>query len=319
LVKHTHDVEAWMKKVAGQERGLARATMLGNLVVVGQSLFGSDAKVRLSDLVGVNDKHYDCLRDQHWRPNRPATKRDARMEPIKPGDGLPPEDLMDTSQRKHTPRKVVSPIDIPVWDKARWGGTCYGWDDHQPPFMGLMFRDLEAGKKIFTGWNNRWSREDAEDSLRVTIVTGIYKSNPHHYGVIVGPNIDHINADFRSGDTVSLISRINRMTPATSENLTNFLKAFNKFNAFLLIPAQLPTNRQSVPEFEFKLALLKRHLHIRPAWQIGENDHDIVALDDDEDPFIPEGVVNDPVIKAIAARRARRNGPVNPSASNSPC
>lgn len=144
-----------MKKVAGEERGLARAALLGNLVVIGQSLFGSDAKVRLSDKVGVNDKHCDCLRDRHWRPDRPVTKRDTPMEPIKLGNGSPPEALMDTSQRKHTQRKVVSPIDIPVWDKARWGGTCYGWDDHQPPFMGLMFRDLEAGKRIFReGLNN---------------------------------------------------------------------------------------------------------------------------------------------------------------------
>lgn len=173
--------------------------------------------------------------------------------------------------------------------------------------MGLMFKNLEAGKKIFTDWHARWGREEAEDALRVTIVTGIHRSNPHHYGVIVGPNIDHITADFRSGDTFSMVSRINMMTPATAENLTNFLKVFNKFDAFFLMPAQLPSSSQSAPEIEFELALLKRHLHIRPAWQIGENDHDIVALDDEEDPFIPEGVVDAPVIKAIAARHARNN------------
>ena len=98
------------------------------------------------------------------------------------------------------------------------------------------------------------------------------------------------------------------MTPPTSRNLTNFLKEFNKFKAFFLMPAQLPTSNQSMPEIEVRLALLKRHLHIRPAWQLGENDPDIVALGEDEDPFIPEGVVDAPVIKAIAARRTRRNG-----------
>lgn len=302
------DPEAWMKKVAGEERGLARAAMLGNVVAIGRSLFGSDTKVRLSDWVGDNDKYYDCLRDQHWRPNRSIAKRDVPKEPIKLGDGPPPEDLMDTSQRKHTQRKVFSPIDVPVWDKAGWGGTCYGWGDRQPPFMGLMFKNLEAGKKIFTDWHARWGREEAEDALCVTIVTGIHKSNPHHYSVIVGPNIDHIMADFRSGDTFGMVSRINQMTPATSENLTNFLKVFKAFDAFFLMPAQLPSSSQSAPEIEFKLALLKRHLHIRPAWQIGENDHDLVALDDDESPFIPEGVVDAPVIKAIAAQRARKNG-----------
>ncbi|AYH44447.1 hypothetical protein [Azoarcus sp. DN11] len=306
------DAEAWMRKVAGEERGLARAAMLGNVVAIGRNLFGSDAKVRLSDWMGDNDKYYDCLRDQHWRPNRTVSKRNDLKGTIKPGDGPPPDELMDTSQRKHTQRKVFSPIDIPVWDKAGWGGTCYGWDDRQPPFMGLMFKNLEAGKKIFTDWLARWGRDEPEDALRVTIVTGISKSNPHHYAVVVGPNIDLITADVRSGSTVSMVSRINRMTPATSENLTNFMKVFNKFDAFFLMPAQLPRSKQSSPEIEFQLGLLKRHLHVRPAWQIGENDHDIVALDDEEDPFIPEGVVDAPVIKAMAARRARKNGRIGP-------
>ncbi|SFQ57773.1 hypothetical protein SAMN05216578_101152 [Halopseudomonas formosensis] len=302
------DTEAWMKKIAEEERGLARAAMLGNVVAIGRNLFGGDAKVRLSDWVDENDKHYDCLRDQHWRPNRSVSKPDVSKEPIKLGSGPPPEELMDTSQRKHTQRKVFSPIDIPAWDKAGWGGTCYGWDGRQPPFMALMFKNLEAGKKIFTDWHARWGREDVEDALRITIVTGISKSNPHHYGVIVGPNIDQVTADMRNGDTFNMVSRINRMTPATPNNLTYFLKAFSTFDAFFLMPAQLPSGSQRAPEVEFKLALLKRHLHIRPAWQIGENDHDIVALDDDEDPFIPDDVVDAPVIKAIASRRARKNG-----------
>lgn len=312
-----HDPKAWMTKIAGEERGLVRAAMLGNVVAIGRSLFGSDAKVRLAHWMGDNDKYYDCLRDQHWQPTYPVAKRDGPKEPIKLGDGPPPEQLMDTSQRKHTQRKVFSPIDIPVWDKADWGGTCYGWDDRQPPFMGMMFKNLVAGRKIFADWRTRWGREEAVDVLRVTIITGIHKSNPHHYAVIIGPNIDLITADARSGDTFSMVSRINHMTPTTSENLTNFLKAFNKFNAFDLVPAQFPISSQRMPEVEFRLAVLKRHLHIRPAWQIGENDNDIVALDDDEDPFIPEGVVDAPVIKAIAARRARKNGRRGPGSASS--
>jgi len=46
-----------------------------------------------------------------------------------------------------------------------------------------------------------------------------------------------------------------------------------------------------------------------------EPDHDIVALDDEEDAFIPEGVVDAPVIKAIAALRARKNGRIRPGSS----
>ncbi|WP_374661823.1 hypothetical protein [Inhella sp.] len=299
------DPEAWMKKVAGEERGLARAGLLGNVLVIGRNLFGSDAKVQLSDWVGDDDKHFDCLRDQHWRPpQRSATVKQPK-EPIKFGAGPPPQELLDTSQRKHTQRKVVSPIDMPTWDRARWGGTCYAWGDGQPPFMGLMFKDFEAGRKIFADWRARWSDGVADNALCVTIVTGIHKSNPHHYSVIVGPDVENVTADLQSNSTFSIISRVNQMTPATGENLAKFLSAFARFEAFFLMPAQLPTSNQPTPEIEVKLALLKRSLRIRPAWQVSENDHDLVALDPDEDPFIPDDVADAPVIKAIAAKRAR--------------
>jgi hypothetical protein len=302
------DLESWMKKVAGEERAMARAILLGNLVVIGRNLFGGDAKVRLGDWIDSNDKYYDCVRDQHWRPKLDVARSNGPEEEMKPGDGLPPAEMMDTSQRKHNQRKVLSPILVSEWDKARWGGTCYGWDERQPPFIALMFRDINAGKRIFSEWHDRWGRKDAEDALRVTIVTGIEKSNPHHYAIILGPNIDHITEDLRRGDTVSMVSRINRMTPTTSENLTNFLKTFDKVGAFYLMPAQLPTGSRNAPVVEYNFSLLKEHLHIRPAWKIGENDHDIVALDDDDEPFIPDGVADAPVIRAIATRRARKNG-----------
>lgn len=300
------DTEVWMKKVAGEERALARAAMLGNVLAIGRNLFGSEAKVRLTDWTDSNDKYYDCLREQHWRQSRPIAKRDGSKEPLKLGDGPPPMELFDTSQRKHTQRKLFSPIDIPTWDKAGWCGTCYGWDGLQPPFLGLLFKNGEAGGKIFADWHARWGQEEASDTLRVTIVTGIHKNNPHHYSVIVGPNIDHIAADVRSDETFSIISRVNRMMPATPGNLTNFLEAFSRFNAFFLMPAEMPTGSKNPPKIEFKLALLKRHLHIRPAWQIGENDPDISALDEDEDPFIPSDVVNAPAIIAMTALRARK-------------
>jgi hypothetical protein len=303
----THDLEAWVKKIAGEERGLARATMLGNQVILGQSLFGSDAKIRLIDFMDIKDNRYECLRNQHWRPNLQTAQTGSTLEPIKRGDGPVPEALLDTSQRKHTERKVYSPIDIPLWNQAGWSGTGYAWPEQQPPFIALLFRDAEAGRKIFADWNSRWGVEDVDDALRVTIVTGIDKKNPHHYAVILGANIDQIAKTPRSGSTFTMVSRINRMTPATPENLSNFLKAFSRFKAFYLVPELLPTDRQTMPEIKLNIRLLKRNLYIRPAWQIGENDQDIVALDDDRDPYIPAHVTDAPVLKAIAARNARKS------------
>ncbi|WP_291994642.1 hypothetical protein [Candidatus Accumulibacter sp. ACC003] len=113
----------WMTRVAGDERGLARATMLGNVLAIGRNLFGGDAKVRLTDWIDADDKYYDCLRDQYWRPPTPAAAGSSPQGPAKRGEGPPPKELFDTSQRKHSERQVLSPINVPIWDQAGWGGT----------------------------------------------------------------------------------------------------------------------------------------------------------------------------------------------------
>ncbi len=297
--------EEWMKRVAGDERGLARAAMLGNVLAIGRILFGDDAKVRLKDWIDADEKSYDCLRDQYWRPSKPAAAGSSSQGPAKQGEGPPPKELMDTSERKHTERQVLSPINIPVWDKAGWGGTVYGWSEFEPPLMGLMFRNMEAATWIFADWISRFGQADKGDDLRIAIITGISKVNPTDYVVTIGPNSEHIERSAGASKTFSLVSRINRMSPETTHNLDGFLREFDKFGAFYLMPVKMPATQGEVPNLESKQFLLKGHIHVRPAWQIGEHDSDIVTLDVDEDPVIPEGVTDAPVLKAMARKRDR--------------
>jgi hypothetical protein len=49
--------------------------------------------------------------------------------------------------------------------------------------------------------------------------------------------------------------------------------------------------------------LLKRELIVREAWTIGENDPDMMALSDEDEPIVPAGINNPPVDKALARRR----------------
>jgi len=55
-----------------------------------------------------------------------------------------------------------------------------------------------------------------------------------------------------------------------------------------------------------QLAIVKRQLDIREAWQIGENDPDRAALLEDDDPIIPPGVSDPPVNKTLASIRTMR-------------
>ncbi|MBW8457615.1 MAG: hypothetical protein K0M58_04110 [Thiobacillus sp.] len=295
----------WMTRVAGDERGLARATMLGNALAIGRNLYGGDAKVRLTDWIDADDKYYDCLRDQYWRPSTIAAAGSSVQGPVKRGEGPPPKELFDTSQRKHTERRVLSPINVPIWDQAGWGGTLYGWSGSSPPFTGLMFRNMEAASRIFAEWSARFGQADKDDDLRIAIITGISKANPTHYAVIVGPNIDRIERTLGTSKTFVLVSRVNRMTPETNKNLDAFLKEFDKYGAYYLMPAKLPDKPGEVPDLESGQYLLKGHIHVRPAWQIGEHDYDMVALDVDEEPVIPDGITDAPVLKAMARKRDR--------------
>ncbi|MEF8712172.1 MAG: hypothetical protein V5B39_01120 [Accumulibacter sp.] len=297
--------EEWMTRIAGDERGLARATMLGNVLAIGRNLFGGDAKVRLTDWIDADDKWYDCLRDQYWRPSTPAAVSSSPQGPAKRGEGPPPKELMDTSQQKHTERQVLSPINVPIWDQAGWGGTLYGWSGSAPPVMGLMFRNMEAASRIFAEWSARFGQADMDDYLRIAIITGVSKANPTHYAVIVGPNIDRIERMPGTSKTFTLVSRVNWMTPETTKNLDGFLKEFDKYGAFYLMPVKLPDKPSEVPDLESKQYLLKGHIYVRPAWKIGEHDSDMVALDVDEIPVIPDGITDAPVLKAMARKRDR--------------
>lgn len=297
--------EEWMAQIAGDERGFARATMLGNILAIGRNLFGGDTKVRLSDWIDADDKYYDCLRDQYWRPSTLAASGSSPQGPAMRGEGPLPKELFDTSQRKHTDRQVLSPINVPIWDKAGWSGTFYGWSGSEPPFVGLIFRNMEAASQIFAEWNARFGQVDKDDDLRIAIITGISKVNPAHYAVIVGPNIDRIERALGTCKTVVLVSRVNRMSPESTKNLNAFLKEFNKYGAYYLMPVKLPDKPGEVPHLESKHYLLKGHIHVRPAWKIGEHDSDMVALDVDEDPVIPDGITDAPVLKAMARKRDR--------------
>ena len=48
-----------------------------------------------------------------------------------------------------------------------------------------------------------------------------------------------------------------------------------------------------------ELGIGKYKLHIRPAWQIAENDPDICALEPNDEPIIPTEVTEPPVARAL--------------------
>ena len=45
--------------------------------------------------------------------------------------------------------------------------------------------------------------------------------------------------------------------------------------------------------------IAKRELNVRDAWQIGRNDPDVVGIREDDDPIVPDGQQNAPVLEVL--------------------
>ena len=295
------DTDAWLKQVAGQEQGFSRALALGDALTLYRNVFGETPQIRLTDWLDPDAESYDVLRTETWRAKK-VTEGGGSIEPLKYGSGPPPADLTDKKQLKHTDRRVLSPIDAPLWDRAQWRGTLFTWFPDMPPILAIGFEDGEAGKAIFRAWKDRWGDVDEEDTLRVAIITGLSKQNPADYAVVIGPSLRHAVKDKKK--LVTFVSRINRMSPHTSTNLDNFLIAYKKMGNFLLAPAWVNASGVVLEIPSPQYAIAKRQLDIREAWEIGENDPDLVALQEDDDPIVPAGVNDPPVNKALMKKRS---------------
>src|SRR5690606_20698410 len=166
------------------------------------------------------------VRTEPWDSEcpRPATAREdvPSAEPVW-GEGEPPPGLFDRERAKHGDVQVSSFIDAPLWDKAKWRATFFGFTHPgAPPLFGLAFTDKDAAVAIFSEWRRRLGEVDQNEELRISVLTGIDKANPASYRVIVSAK-----PRLQNNRKLTMIAvRSNTMTPHDSKNLSMFLEAF---------------------------------------------------------------------------------------------
>ena len=299
------NVEAWVEQVIHQERGFSRALKFGDNLTLNRSVFGETPRIRLRDWLDPDVQGHTVLRDNPWRACK-SNNTDISVEPLMFGTNVSPADMLDGERLKHTDQRVLTPIDMPLWNRAQWRGTVFEWSPMpgSPLILAIGFEGEEAGNEIFRAWKVRWGNIDKDNMIRVAIITGLSERKPADYAVAIGPNLRHMAETGKKAFRV--VSRINRMSPTSSMNLDNFVAAYRETGSFFLAPVLLSTSRQIVGVPSLQLAIAKQQLDIREAWQIGENDPDISALSEDDDPIIPAGVSAPPVNKALRKIRAIR-------------
>lgn len=287
------------------EQAMGRALCLTNVKVTTNNTLGKEPKLRLTDWTAESGEAFPLQRAEPWRPAQASPSQEKAKAPAVFGTGDVPSEILDIEKIKHRERKVVSLIDIPLWDKAGWKGA--GYVEHSDarvlPLLAFLFDDNEAGIQIFKGWRRELGTRDVENKLAITIITGIDRKRPAHYRIIVGPKIDWEGC--LEGSHFAIVSRVLTMTPSTSANLDRFLNKYRRNNAYFLAPGSVPEGGSAL-DFDEELTIACSQLHVRSAWEITENDPDIIGIDENDDPIIPVGADQAPVMRTLERIRRRR-------------
>lgn len=303
------DAEAYIAQIVGDERGYERSINNAHIATLMTNIMGSAPKLRLSDWrKGFDGELFPPARAAMWNADCPSTgEPDSKAPASEPvfGTGEPPPELLDMERGKHGDRRVHSLIDIPLWNKARWNAVAFLNipPSHGLPVLALGFLDREAASAIFSGWRRRFGDVDRDEDIRVSILTGISKTEPAAYRVVIGTKL---KADAVRNGLIVMASRIQSMHPTDAGNLENFLRLYAATGRYYLAPAHYRTGA-ALPDFMLDLAIGKRELIVRPLWQVGDNDPDFVGVRPDDDPILPEGVEDIPVLRALARKRKRRD------------
>ncbi len=169
------DPEAWMER-AGQERAFSRALALADTLTLNKNIFGETPTIRVQDHIPEDARHFAPLRTAPLKGRAPMPE--VRDQPVF-GTGALPADHFDREHVKHTDRRVLSPIDVDLWDQAGWRGVVFEYfPDRGLPLLALGFANPDAGKEIFQRWIDRWGDQSGEMVLRLAIITGVCRRNP---------------------------------------------------------------------------------------------------------------------------------------------
>jgi SEFIR domain len=210
--------------------------------------------------------------------NRPGiTKPD--LGPVRP---LPKKEV-----KTDLSMYLTGPINVDLWNRAKWRGTLIARCEGLPPILGLGFLDEEAARQIFEGWHKRYGDRDTFEELRVSIIEGEISGELPGYTVHISADLENTIKRYKSAglevdvenSMFMMVSRLNRMNPAPgSKNLEMFKELFRHYKTYSLAPAVMKPDGSAVKPM-LDLAIVKNTIYFRQASEIDpEHDPDGIAV-----------------------------------------
>lgn len=311
---HLGAYESQIKQLFAQHRAQDRAMLGAQAIIAACNILGDEPKGRASHWTEAQGaERFQHTRASPWHPD--AVDLTAK----RPGQDGQTASASEATERafgvdglKQRDLQVMSPINMPVWDKARWRGAAFAMDPGSSPLprLLLVFEDAEQGRKIFRGWQKKIGSVDTRHWIGLSIITGISRTDPAHYRMVVSVSESFIKAKLGAHRKFAVVNRMLDMTPSTDVNLQTFLSIYSKTGKFILQIGTLGPNGQlAMPKADEALGIELQHLTVVPAWQIGADSQLMGALGNIDDPFIPEGIAEPPIRTAFETlkRHGERN------------
>ncbi|MGA8613245.1 MAG: hypothetical protein WB760_16395 [Xanthobacteraceae bacterium] len=294
------DIQAYFERIAKIEEGYARSLTFSDVYSSASNLIGTDSIFDFSGWLG--EKRYLLLRDSVAITSSKDNTAEGHSRRVAPADARrePP----DQSRLKHSQRKVLSMIEPALWDSAGWRGVAVLSYLDSPPFLALMFENEEPARRIITNWRKQLGAVDKEHVLRISILTGVDATNPFAYSLHISTNLETALKGFE-GEMAITMSRAKKMDSAQQNTMRDFHRLREQHGCYYLAPAAMPTGA-TAPKLLSEVSILKRDVVTRSAWEIGVNDPDISALQDEDEPHIPDGIENPPIREALEWLRSKR-------------
>jgi hypothetical protein len=283
---HTENINEYLDNLFRKEKLNERLSFIFNHKQLSTDIMGKDPKIFFDD----------------WKDEESVYKN-KRAKPIifhqnidkmKKGIDVDEETIEDTPHNKFA---VHSIINDNLWNKATWRAIGIV---ASPEMLGLalIFENFDIGKKIFEDWNKLTGKTDKNELIDVTIIKGINKYHPCWYRTVVTTNKEK---EIINDDKIHMLtSRIHEMNPENSDNLDMFEGTSKILKRYIFFPS---STEVLLPEHYLKYGIIKTKITIKNAWQIGIDDPNQVAIHGTDEPVLPEGIEDIPILSLLKQKK----------------
>lgn len=295
-----HDIIKVAEDLFRHELAIDRGRAWMTSFVALANVLGDKPKTTLASWLDGSEKPYPLRRATQLQPNVKHVQQ-AHPPAVRSVDDNDAGPAIEDAHQKDI--EVDSLISATDWDAAKWKGVAFAIDTFQRgmPILALAFEGADAAKRIFAHWQAELGNDDIEERVRIVVVKGVSRANPHAYRIAVSGNPKRSSPSSKP-KFYTMMYRMKTMEPTSSQNLSGFLALFQRCGKFGLTWA----NCDGVgAEPNFQSLIKKRELIIRNAWQIGVGDQDSVAIQEDDDPVIPVDQTNPPISELLVETRRR--------------